>query len=90
MIPPIALEPDQITELNRKLSVMRHNINNHLALVLAASELIRRKPEMASRLVDNLLQQPERINLELRGFSEAFESALGIARQTASVPAAHS
>jgi hypothetical protein len=74
--PPKTSESDAIADLNRKLSVMRHNINNHLALVVAASELIRRKPEMAPRLVENILQQPDRINAEIRGFSDAFALAL--------------
>ncbi len=80
---PIAVSPDQIADLNRKLSVMRHNVNNHLALVVAASELMRRKPEMAARLIENILQQPDRINAEVRNFSEAFELALGLKKAPA-------
>lgn len=79
LVPPSANAPDAIAELNRKLSVMRHNVNNHLALVVAASELIRRKPEMAPRLIENILQQPERITSEIREFSEAFAVTLGAA-----------
>jgi hypothetical protein len=71
---------EQVAELNRKLSVMRHNVNNHLALVVAATELLRRKPELAPRLLDNILAQPERINSEIRSFSEAFETAFGAKR----------
>ena len=78
---PVALSPEQICDLNKKLSAMRHNVNNHLALVVAASELMRRKPELAQRLLDNILQQPERINVEIRGFSEAFEGMFGIRRE---------
>ena len=85
---PVAVAPEQIAELNRKLSVMRHNVNNHLALVLAASELIKRKPELAQRLIENIVQQPERINLELRGFSEAFETILGSSRKSSEFSAA--
>ena len=32
---PVTLTPEQIAELNKKLSTMRHDINNSLALVLA-------------------------------------------------------
>jgi hypothetical protein len=70
----------QAAELNNKLSVMRHNVNNHLALIVAASELIRRKPEMAERLLVNILQQPDRIINEVRVFSEEFDKALGLKR----------
>jgi hypothetical protein len=78
----IALTSCQVTELNRKLSVMRHNVNNHLALIVAASELIRRKPEMAERLVENILQQPDRIIKEIRAFSDDFEAATGVKRES--------
>ena len=76
----VALSPEQIAILNRRLAMMRHNINNHLALIVAASELLKRKPEMAARLVENIIQQPDRITAEMRGFSEDFEAALGINR----------
>lgn len=77
----VALSPEQIAVLNRRLAMMRHNINNHLALIVAASELLKRKPEMAARLVENIIQQPERITQELRGFSDEFEAVMGITRE---------
>ncbi len=61
---------------------MRHNVNNHLALIVAASELIRRKPEMSQRLVDNIMQQPERIMAEIRSFSGDLEALMGITRES--------
>jgi hypothetical protein len=75
---PLSIKPEQLTELIGKLSMMRHNVNNHLALVVAASELIRRKPDMAPRLIENILQQPERITSEMKVFSEAFEGLLAL------------
>jgi hypothetical protein len=82
---PIALEPEQIAELNKKLSVMRHNVNNYLALIVAASELLKRKPELAPRMLESIMQQPERVITEMRAFSEAFEVSLGIRRPTSDV-----
>lgn len=82
----VALSPDQIAELNKKLSAMRHNVNNHLALIVAATELLKRKPELAERMLGNIMQQPERIISEVRAFSEDFESALGIRRETFVMP----
>ena len=78
---PVALSPDQIADMNRRLGMLRHNINNQLALIVAAAELIRRKPEVIYRLVENILQQPQRISTELRAFSDEFEAALGITRE---------
>ena len=82
---PIALEPDQIAELNKKLSTMRHNVNNYLALVVAASELLKRKPDLAPRMIENIMQQPERVIAEIKAFSNDFEAALGIKRDTSDV-----
>jgi hypothetical protein len=79
----VALTPEQIAELNKKLSTMRHNVNNHLAMIVAASELMKRKPEMAERMLDNILQQPDKIISEVRSFSDDFESLLGISRDGA-------
>lgn len=82
---PIALEPDQIAELNQKLSTMRHNVNNYLALIVAASELLKRKPELAPRMLENIMAQPDRVISEIKAFSEEFEATLGIKRNTADI-----
>jgi len=78
---PVTLTVEQIIELNRRLSNMRHDINNHLALVLAASELIRAKPHMAERMTATLVEQPPKIAAALQGFSTEFEQSLGIQRK---------
>ena len=82
---PVALTPEKVAELNDKLSTMRHNVNNHLALIVAASELLKRKPEMAQRMLDNIMQQPDRIISEVRTFSDGFEEALGITRDMSGI-----
>jgi hypothetical protein len=76
----VPLSPDQVADVHRKLSDLRHNVNNHLALMVAALELIRRKPEMVDRMVNNLTEQPQKILDEIRRFSEEFERALNITR----------
>ncbi len=77
---PVSLSPEQIADLNRKLSDARHNVNNYLALIVAATELMRRKPETAERMLNTLAEQPERIVAELQKFSRDFEQTLGINR----------
>ncbi|MGO8930601.1 MAG: hypothetical protein ACLQU3_27405 [Limisphaerales bacterium] len=72
---------EQIAELNRKLSSMRHDINNQLSLVVAAVELIRHKPDSAERMLTALVEQPPRISENLTKFSAEFERALGITRR---------
>jgi hypothetical protein len=77
---PVTLTPEQLTELNKKLSHMRHEINNQLALIVAAIELLRLKPDMRDRMLETLGQQPPRITAEMARFSAEFERLYGITR----------
>jgi len=79
---PVTLTPAQIGEMNQRLSNLRHDINNHLSLMLAAVELIRSKPQMAERMMATLVEQPPKITEALQKFSRDFEQALGIRRDT--------
>jgi hypothetical protein len=79
---PVTLTVAQLDELNRKLSTMRHDINNHLSLVVAAVELIRHKPQMAERMIATLVEQPPKISETIGKFSAEFEKAFGITRQS--------
>jgi len=77
---PVTLTVAQVAELNQKLSTMRHDINNSLALVLAGGELMRVKPETTPRMLGTLAEQPARINGLVRKFSDDFEAMMGIKR----------
>jgi hypothetical protein len=77
----VPLSPEQVADLNQKFADLRHNVNNHLALMVAALELIRRKPDMIDRMVNNLTEQPQKILDEIKHFSEEFERALHITRE---------
>lgn len=75
---PVTLSVEQLEELNRGLSTMRHDINNHLSLIMAAVELIRHKPQMADRMIATLAEQPARITESLSKFSAEFDRTFGI------------
>lgn len=77
---PVTLTVQQIEELNSGLSQARHDINNQLALILAATELLRSRPQMAERMIATLGEQPPKITEALARYSAAFEKALGITR----------
>jgi hypothetical protein len=77
---PVTLSVEQLEELNKKLSILRHDINNHLSLIVAAAELIKFNPEMATRMSATLSEQPPKISEEIGRFSTEFEKALGITR----------
>ena len=59
---------------------MRHEINNQLALVVAALELIRYRPELRDKMLDTVAEQSPKITAELVKFSREFEQMFGITR----------
>jgi adenosine/AMP kinase len=77
---PITLTVEQLTDLNKKLSTMRHDINNGLAVTIAVAELMRRKPQNAENLADSLVEQARKIGAAILTFSKEFDSASGITR----------
>lgn len=77
---PVTLTVAQIEELNRKLSTLRHDVNNNLSLMVAAAELIQRRPDSAERMWPTLLDQPRKISEAVKQFSADVEAALNIKR----------
>jgi hypothetical protein len=77
---PVTLSVQQIEELSKRLSALRHDVNNHLSLIVAAAELIKFNPESATRMCGTLGEQPPKISDEISKFSAEFEKALGISR----------
>jgi succinate dehydrogenase hydrophobic anchor subunit len=80
-INPVSLTAEQVEALNRKLSDMRHDVNNYLSMMVAALELIKYSPSSAARMTETLNQQPQKISEALNKFSAEFEKSLGIIRQ---------
>jgi hypothetical protein len=77
---PLTLSSEQIGDLNRQLSKMRHDINNYLAVMIPAAEIARCKPETTERMMKALLEQAPKITEALKAFSAEFERIFGIAR----------
>jgi len=77
---PVTLTVEQLGELNRKLSNMRHDINNNLSVLVAAAELIRHRPHLAEGMLQRLVEQPAKISESISKFSIEFERAFGITR----------
>ena len=77
---PATLTPEQVAELNKQLSHMRHEVNNQLALAVAALELMKYRPEMRDKMLDTVAQQPPKITTEIAKFSAEFEKVFGITK----------
>lgn len=77
---PVTLSAERISELNQKLTALRHDANNHLSLIMAAAELIRRRPESADQMLKTLVEQPQKIAAAIERLSSELETALQIKR----------
>lgn len=77
---PVTLSVEQIRELKQKLSDLRHDVNNNVALMLSAVEMIRRKPESRDSMLDSFARQPQKVTDAVTRFSKDLEAALQISR----------
>ena len=77
---PVTLSAEQVGDLKQKLADLRHDINNNVALMMSAIEMMRRRPESFERMLESMARQPQRINDSVVQFSKALESALQITR----------
>jgi hypothetical protein len=77
---PVTLSVEQIGELNRKLSMMRHDVNGKLTQISLAVELLRMQPDGGERWLTMMGEQPQKIVAEIAQFSRDFEAALRITR----------
>src|ERR1700759_2283153 len=58
---PVTLTAEQIAELNQKLATLRHDVNNHIALILGALEVLQYKPHLIERMMATAKEQPPKI-----------------------------
>lgn len=77
---PITLAPKQIEELNLKLSALRHDIANHLTVIVTAAEMAANTSEKARQHLTLLFQQVPKIKDAVNGFTAEFDRTLGIKR----------
>jgi hypothetical protein len=77
---PVTLTPDQIADLERLLSDMRHSINGDLAVFSAAGEILHLDAAKAAKFAPALVERPGQIVQKIRAFSDEFERILKITR----------
>lgn len=77
---PVTLSVEQIGELNQKLADLRHDSNNSLSLIMAAAELLQRRPESAEKMLKTLVEQPQKVSEVIAKFSANLEEVLQIRR----------
>ena len=77
---PVTLSVEQIRDVNQKLADLRHDVNNNIALMLSALEMIRRRPETVEKMLESFARQPQKVIDAVTQFSKNLETALHITR----------
>ena len=77
---PVTLNVEQIEELNRKLSMMRHDVNGKLSLITLALGAFQLQPQNGERWLNIMAEQPQKIVADIAQFSREMETALQITR----------
>ena len=78
---PVTLSEEQIQQLLKNLSDMRHDVIGRLSNIAAAAELIRARPAKIEERLLILLEQPHLAAERIAAFSRELESMLGLDRK---------
>lgn len=71
------LTPEELGELQRKFSEIKHSINNALAVMMALSEMSQRRPDYAEKLASTVLTKAPQIVSGLQEFTQALNEKVG-------------
>ena len=73
-----SISPDELAQLQKKFSEIKHSINNALAVMMALSEMSQRRPDYAEKLATNVLAKAPQIVSSLQEFTQALNEKAGI------------
>jgi hypothetical protein len=72
------ITPEELGQLQRKFSEIKHSINNALAVMMALSEMSQRRPDYAEKLASTVLTKAPQIVSSLQEFTQALNEKAGI------------
>jgi|KBSSwiStaDraftv2_1062776.scaffolds.fasta_scaffold3451031_1 hypothetical protein len=75
---PVQLGVEDVRAIDKEMADTRHDVNNYLAVLSAALEMIRFRPEQAERFLASAMEQPTRITTRLRQCSDFLGTKLAI------------
>ena len=71
---------DELSQLQKKFSEIKHSINNALAVMMALSEMSQRRPDYAEKLATTVLSKAPQIVSSLQEFTDALNEKAGGAK----------
>jgi hypothetical protein len=82
--PASTIPKEEIVQLQKKFSEIKHSINNALAVMMALSEMSQRRPDYAEKLATTVLSKAPQIVSSLQEFTQALNEKAGVSPGTAS------
>ena len=74
---PTLLTAEEMAELQKKFSDIKHSINNALAVMMALSEMSQRRPDYGEKLASTVLTKAPQIVASLQEFTNALKEKGG-------------
>ena len=68
---------EELAQLQRKYSEIKHSINNALAVMMALSEMSQRRPDYSEKLASTVLTKAPQIVSSLQEFTQALNEKFG-------------
>ena len=72
------LSPEELVQLQKKFSEIKHSINNALAVMMALSEMSQRRPDYAEKLATTVLSKAPQIVSSLQEFTQLLNEKAGV------------
>ena len=77
MSDPANITHEELAQLQRRFSELKHSINNALAVMMALSEMSQRRPDYAEKLASTVLSKAPQIVSSLQEFTQALSEKAG-------------
>ena len=68
---------EEVAQLQKKFSEIKHSINNALAVMMALSEMSQRRPDYAEKLASTVLSKAPQIVTSLQEFTQVLNEKAG-------------
>ena len=75
--PDRTVSHEELVELQKKFSEIKHAINNALAVISALSEMSQRRPDYSEKLASTVLTKVPQIASMLQDFAQALNEKAG-------------
>jgi hypothetical protein len=69
---------EELAQLQKKFSEIKHSINNALAVMMALSEMSQRRPDYSEKLASTVLSKAPQIVTSLQEFTQTLNDKAGV------------